>query len=330
MIKNTIKIIRSSCLTRGGGYGVCRSVIYALLFATVIFLSSLHKAYSAHPATITSWENLLSGIEEQALVNWEKGKAFVYMDEQLHILIQPEETMENDKKRDYRGSVWHYDAMVLEENWLGLQELSLRFLSPDGEKFRFDTGRSSEVISDTTYRVTLPGFYSLEIIESLDSILRGCQLYLLVNDASPTELLTSDTTRKVTQEKFMPVTIDSVSYGKEMAPIRVYYSHSQGSASVMTALPHSKESASVMSLERLFAFENPRQKYPNITSEVWNNICLSEVVFDMTAEEVRLSVGRPMQVERMNTHGGVWEVWVYRSGLAVQLLDGRVRRTGRK
>ena len=327
MIKEKVKIIVSRCLINSRAYSIA---IYALTFISMLILSPMQNAYSVPHATVESWEKLLSGIEDQSPVNWEKGKKFVYMDEQLHILIQPEEAMEHDKKHDYRGSVWYYDAMVLEENWLGMQELSLRFLSSEGEKYRFDTGRSSEVLSDTAYRATLPGFYSLEIIERLDSILRGRQLYLLVNDASPIELFPADSTRNATQEKFMPVTIDSVSYGKEMAPLRVYYSHSRGSASVMTALPHSKEATSVMSLERLFAFENPRQKYPNITSEVWHKICLSEVVFDMTAEEVRLSVGRPMQVERMNTHGGVLEVWVYRSGLAVQLLDGRVRRTGRK
>lgn len=301
----------------------CKKVFYILFL--LLFSLAWRDVFAKEDKSLNS---LFKGIVETPLVNWQTGDEFVYMNNKINLLMVPEQKSEGLDSLNYRGSIWYYDSIIAEENWLGQKQFSLRFISSDNKAFRFDIGPSFESLSDTTYCPVLPGFYNMDIIRSVDKALRGQQLYILVNDKSSIALLTSDSIREITREKFIPVHIDSVSYGIEMAPLQVYYSRQGLQASVCCALSGSREAISAVTIDRIFSIYDPKIKHPEITDKVWKNICLSEVLVDMTSAEVRLSMGKPVEVDRINTSNGVLEYWLYQSGLVVELLDGRVRRTG--
>ena len=96
--------------------------------------------------------------------------------------------------------------------------------------------------------------------------------------------------------------------------------------SVLTALPESREAATSTPLHKIFSPDDPYLRHLDITAEVWSLICRRRIRIDMTAEEVRLSLGRPYRSEQRVTRQGIVQLWFYRSGQVLELLDGRLWR----
>ena len=125
----------------------------------------------------------------------------------------------------------------------------------------------------------------------------------------------------------MPVHIDSVTVGRQTAPLQIWFRHPSGAvASIFTSLPDSREEATSTPVQRFFSTTDPYRKYPDITARVWKLIQSNQVQIDMTLEEVRLSWGRPQRFERYETKGGMVECWHYAGRRVLEFVDGRLRR----
>lgn len=76
-------------------------------------------------------------------------------------------------------------------------------------------------------------------------------------------------------------------------------------------------------IEDLFAFGDIHKKYPHITAENWKLIAQGEVVAGMNADECRLALGKPIQIEfRKDTR---FETWFY-NGKVLEFESGRLLR----
>lgn len=76
-------------------------------------------------------------------------------------------------------------------------------------------------------------------------------------------------------------------------------------------------------IEDMFGFGNLHKKYPHITPENWELIALGKVEPGMGADECRLSLGNPIQVEvRTDTR---FETWFY-NGKVLEFESGRLLR----
>lgn len=76
-------------------------------------------------------------------------------------------------------------------------------------------------------------------------------------------------------------------------------------------------------IEDLFGFGNIHKKYPGITNENWKLIAQGEVQPGMSADECRLALGSPIQVEfRKDTR---FETWLY-NGKVLEFESGRLLR----
>ncbi len=203
---------------------------------------------------------------------------------------------------------------------MGQQCMQLQFRSPQGRKYRFKTGRLMSQLNDTTYHPALTSLVALPPIEACDQRLKGRRFYLLINDE---RCMMADS---LLLEKFVPVTIDSVTVGTELAPLRIWFTHPQGRGSVLTSLPGSRENATSTPVQRFFSIDDPYRKYPNITADVWALIRSNQIKIGMTLEEVRLALGRPQRFEHYDTKGGMVERWHYADRKLLEFIDGRLRR----
>lgn len=298
----------------------CHKVM--LLFVLLLLLPSLafaRKKKGAEEETVTT---LLSGIQLESPCLWHQGMQFLYLDEKVNASLKPLFPYADYDTLNYRGAIWTFDGIISEEDWMGVQIMHLQFFSPQGRPYRFATGRRMSQANDTTYHPALSGLLALAPIQMCDSLLRGKDLYLMINDDRV--YVAHDSLR---MEKFVPVHIDSVSVGTELSPLRVWFTHPTiGPAYILTSLPGSRENATSISIAKCFSLSDPYLKYPNITVEVWSLIMNNKVQKDMTLEEVRLSMGRPQRQERFNTRNGLLDVWHYADRLVVEFLDGRMRR----
>ena len=258
---------------------------------------------------------------------WHQGMPFVLLRNDMGTL-QPEQAADRSDTLAMLGECWRYDSMVSEEDWMGQQLLQLRFLSPRGAAWRFSTGRPMSVISDPNYQPVLGCLYPQQLIQQVDSALRARTLYILINDERIA--YKNDSLNASRHEKFVPVVIDSVACGNELAPLCVFFHRAEGEEQgrFFASLPGSRETGTSTSLSRFLAFADPYLTHPDITPETWQLIRLGNVQLDMTSEEVRLSWGRPTKVEKGASRTGMIEFWYYSNNRVLQIWDGRLYKIG--
>jgi len=299
--------------------------VIALLFLGLIvgdFLIAKPKKQKEQPTV----EQLLSVVKELSPGQWHRGMRFVCLNDHIDLTLVPENPADAADTISQKGTLWAYDSMVSEEDWMGQELLQLRFISPQGKAHRYSTGRPMSVVSDTTYHPSLSSLYPLSIIEKTDSIFRARTLFILINDERLTYMADSVADQK--HEKFVPVLIDSVCYGTEIAPLRFCFHNGEEAGWVDTSLPSVRDLASSMPITRFFATEDPYFHHPDISPEIWSKIRLSQLQYDMTTEEVRLSWGRPSKIEKAASRTGMIELWYYSNNRILQFWDGRLSKIG--
>lgn len=278
-------------------------------------------------AATPSVEQLLSGLAEVPPTAWEHGMPFVFLNPALDVTLLPEVPLPEADTVAMQGQIWHFDALVSEEDWMGQQLLQLRFVSPAGRAYRFSTGRLWSDVSKRPYYPVIPSLYPQRLIAQADSLLRARTLYLLVNDDRVRYL--SDSVPGQSHRKFVPVVVDSVTMGQERAPLAVWFHNGEGQTGVVTScLPSVRQGEATTPLHRVFATTDPRTQHSEVLPEVWALIQQSRLQVGMTADEVRLSWGRPLRVERNATRHGMAELWFYNNNRVLQILDNHLERVG--
>lgn len=303
----------------------CHKLVLACIVLLMIGIA--HPAFARKKnkqAIEPTLVEMLSHVQEHCPFEWLSGKPFIYVGDKLSQVLVPETVLEPSDTLGLCGSIWRFDAIVSEEDWMGQQKMQLRFVSPSGKAFRFHTERLLSQRNDTAYHPVLGPLQPYESITLVDSLLRSRSLYILINDE---RILGHD---ESTLQKFVPVRIDSVTMGTELAPLRVWFTQGEEHASFIASMPNSRENRTSTSIERYLSVADPYAEHFNITTEVWELIQKSMIRRGMTAEEVKLSIGRPLRFERIPTRNGLSEYWYYSNGRILEIYDGRLQRIGRE
>lgn len=249
---------------------------------------------------------------------WQPGERFIYMSPKINITLKPSSPLANDTI-DYTHKIFNFKSFKQETDWLGKSTLDLEF-DCDGNSFVFKTGKTLEQFQDTTYNPLIPGLIWLPEIEKADSMLKGKVLYILVPDWLP-----EDGSNVLDGNKYVPVTITAVTPGDEHFPVRIHFDNEKGEPfSVLTHLSGTLNSISRLPFYKLFSFSDPRKKHKDINDENWKLITEGKITIGMTQAEVRLSLGKPADINRIPTYSGLKEQWFYKSGAMVFFEDSRV------
>lgn len=303
---------------------MCRHVLAIL---SIFIFATVWGRNPRQPVAEVTVETLVSDLVETSPAQWHQGMPFVFIGDRIGFSLSPEVPLPASDTISYYGSRWYYDSMVAEEDWMGQQVLQLRFISPDGRAYRYNTGRPMASMTDTTYHPALGSLYPELLVNRADSVFRARTLYILYNDERviyPSDSIPGSTVHP----KFVPVRIDSISIGNELSPLCVYFSTDKITGHFFTSLPGSRHNATSTSLNRFLSMVDPYQVHPDITPQIWEHIQFSRVIPDMTAEEVRLSWGRPSRVERAAARNGMIELWYYSHNRVLQIWDGRLNKIG--
>ncbi|MBP5345087.1 MAG: hypothetical protein J6Y99_02610 [Bacteroidales bacterium] len=298
---------------------LCRKALLLLLLLVLPVSAMARRDKKSEP--VETLQTILSGVGLEAPCLWYQGMEFLYLSPTLNASLQPRVPDPAYDTLRFENTIWTFDGILSEEDWMGQQCMQLQFKSPQGRMYRFATGRLMSQANDTAYHPAVPSLCALAPVKECDKRLRGKDFYLCINDE---RLFSADS---LSLSKFVPVHIDSVVVGNELSPLRICFTHPQGKqACVYTSLPNSRETSTSTSIERYFSVSDPYLKYPNIIPEVWKLIQNNQVRIDMTLEEVRLSLGKPQRFEHYNSKGGMLERWHYADRRLIEFVDGRVRR----
>lgn len=182
---------------------------------------------------------------------------------------------------------------------------------------------------DTAASLAIPFAVDLDQIAAADSIMRGRSFFIRTSQWYTPQARTS-----MHGLRHIEVRIDSVvpgdmkfeaaAYFTAVDPALAVKAGAGGRAMVFMSLDRSARNT--RPFESLFAFDNPRRRYPEIKDDVWSLIVTSTVKSGMTRDECRLALGAPNAVERIPTTAGMAERWTYPNGMYLLFEDGFLTR----
>ena len=185
--------------------------------------------------------------------------------------------------------------------------------------------RTGKKIEDFAAGYNIPLLIDMDEVEHYAHQLVGKRVYVT------TPLWYDQTNGQPTAgRQFIPVTITSVEPGNKSLPLKVVF-RDEGKGTV--AFVWMSTPGSVMrsrEFDAMFSLRNPRDNYPNISDERWNQIVLQQVSNGMTKEECRLAKGSPRQVSPVPDQNGMKEFWYYDGGEVLYFEDGLLQNTRKR
>lgn len=247
---------------------------------------------------------------------WETGKLFIYVADKLNITLHPVVKSVGQDTLSYRNKIFTFDSILEETIWGDKYYANLVF-DCEGRKYKFETNKTFQEISDSLYTPFIPDLISLDRIEVGRELLIGKTFYIKSSSWY------DEQGRKIEGRKLIPVTVSRLEPGNSVLPVQLFFKDDTGKeSSVFLTLSPEAKSGQYISFDRIFSFKNPRLKHKTISDEVWNEVTRGKVKKGMTKEECRLSLGLPNDVRQMPTYGGLKEQWLYNTGVYLYFEDG--------
>jgi hypothetical protein len=183
-----------------------------------------------------------------------------------------------------------------------------------------ETKYEYEYIGDTTELRNATGLNTIDKLVYLDEVdsvkanLVGKTIYIMTNQWTKDDE-TGQGRYSFTNPKFVAVTITSVGLGSQDGPSKVVFKQvgtdTEAYLNVRLSGINKESGVFGFDFDKIFQFDNPKLKYPNISSSVWTTIQNGKVSIGMTKQECELSWGKPTDINKTVTGNYITEQWVY-------------------
>lgn len=178
---------------------------------------------------------------------------------------------------------------------------------------------------DTISRLDIPFTIDISLVNKVDTFLRGQKLFV----ATPDWYDASGNT--IFGLRHVEAVVDSVVPGTFIYPAAVYFTLTDESlmpdgGKHYLYMSVAGVGAQARSFDRLFEFESPRRRHPEIEDDTWQCIMRSRLRLGMTPAECRLALGTPTDILKVPTRGGMRETWSYSDGVFLVFEDGILTR----
>lgn len=264
--------------------------------------------------TTTAEQKFLADVSQQAPVDWQSGKKFYVADPKISIIFT---SQSSDDKDNLYGKDIIFRSMYPVTSVTGEQVTEIEFESPRGGKLFY---RVNTPYSEIAQRAQLEVPFTIEhdIIDSVASRLVGNTYYAI------TPLwYSADGDHSVNGLRHVPIHVHEVLPGNAVYPLRIVFSPDGSNEQYSMYMTVGAQRNSTRNFDSLFAFDNPRTKYPQISNENWELIKHSRVAKGMSRDECRLALGAPQTIGQRPTRAGMAEYWSYPDGILLIFdIDG--------
>ncbi len=253
-------------------------------------------------------------VASQPFGEWSDGKEFYVTDDKIGIVLtQPDQSIKIST-----GDTIHYLRSRNAKTITGESATDLIF-ARKGSPIEFSYRIPFPIEALSTKPVSIPFTVESSIIDSVRQLMTGNTYYVI------TPIWYSIDGHAITGRRFIPVKITDVRPGNHIYPVKIVFTDDTDSeACVLMSIGN--ENLSTRGFSDLFAFDNPRNRYPSITDINWERIIRSEIALEMTRDECRLALGAPKEIDRHPSTGGLLEIWNYDDGQYLVFLDGILTR----
>lgn len=255
----------------------------------------------------------LSEIAPQPPAQWQRGKRFFISDPRAGMVFTSQSTANLDS---IAGITVAFESFRPVRAVTGSDVVEAVFSTPAGELLYF---RDNLPFSDLQDKQTLevPFTIDMDMVDAARQQMQGKRYYIV------TPLwYTPDGSEATNGLRHVAVDIADVQPGNASYPVRVLFTAEGDSALHSVFMTLGPQRSSTRNFHTLFAFDNPKEKYPYIKNDVWQLIQHSRVREGMSRDECRLALGNPQTRGTRPTHAGMEEYWQYSDGTFLVFEEG--------
>ena len=283
----------------------------------ILFYSCLSYRYGdAESDTVSDEQSfMIANFKDVSLKEWERGKEFVCVADELPVLLEPRKGNIEDC-RSLKGAIFKYKALEETQTWNGIESYVV-YSDSLGFEFIYRVLKSIADILSSDFTPLLPELVPIDYIAKADSLLKNKVLYIKTSNWYS---LNGEEQRG---RRLIPVVINKVVAGNKIFPLALIFKTEKGEeAMVYTTMSASQYMSQYSTFDKLFTFTNPREKYSQIEDDVWQLITQSQVAQGMTKNECQISLGLPDEVSQIPEYSGLRERWIYKTGTYLEFKDG--------
>lgn len=246
---------------------------------------------------------------------WPIGKTFIHVGDKLGLTLRPD-TLLPDKEISYKDKIFTYKGSRDELIFGYMPSVNLIF-ECDGIIYKYESRKKRQEMERSTYRPLIPDLVPVSEIELAKKLLIGKTLYI------KTSLWYNANGKEINGFKMVPVVITDILPGTNVLPIQfVFKTTDENEGRVFGVLSPEGIAGEFITFDQLFTFEDPKNKYKDISEEMWDSITQSKVKKGMTQQECRLAIGKPADIRQYLTTMGLREEWFYKTGAYLLFEDG--------
>lgn len=262
---------------------------------------------------VSAEQQFLSDIKSTPPSEWKPGKRFYITDPKIRLVLGSTAPMDTSK---LKGHDLTFKGIERMRSVTGEDMAVVRFATDMGQEVTFDTNTAYEDLMHRDY-LDIPFTVDHDMIASVGERMKGSTYYIT------TPRWQDRTSGKWEQGlRHVPVEILGVEPGTSVYPIKVVFRTKDSDRTLCVLMTIGNKRTSTQNFDTLFAFENPRVKYPTIEDDTWQLIMNSKVKRGMTKEECRLALGSPDTRGQIPTTAGMMEYWSYAEGIYLLFEDG--------
>lgn len=260
----------------------------------------------------TPEELLMGGLHIPALNEWQKGKQFLVADERIALVFDPFNI--GIPIDSLVGKNIEYEGVALKPTPGGSDEAVIVFLY-NGKPLSYSTGKSLSNAETSITSMDVPMVIDPQVVEDARKLLQGKKVW------TKSKLWYDSKENKIDGRKFVPVTIENITPGSIVFPLKVSIKDENGGDAVMFMNVGSVGIES-RTFQNLFSLNDPKARYPHIQPEMWEAICNGKVRIGMTKDECKLALGNPTDVNSGHDWNSTIDFWQYSDGTFLRFQDG--------
>lgn len=267
-------------------------------------------------AQLPADDSSLAEIKPQHLQDWQPGKAFYVTNPKIGLAL----TLSPAGSTLHEADTLHYRSVTEVTSIMGRPVAQILFDGPRGITAIYRADVSVDRLSSLD-GVNIPFTVELSVPQTARRLMKGHEYWITTSEWL-------DTRRQPRRgRKFVPVRVIDVVEGDDTYPVCLmledYTRQPADTFAIMMSVGDGI--ASSRRFQTMFALTDPHTRYPAITDATWAHIINGRVAEGMTHEEVRLSVGRPVNIDRRPGYGSLREIWTYENGTFLVFEDGLLK-----
>ncbi len=261
----------------------------------------------------TAEQQFLADVGPQPPAQWAQGKQFYVADPKISIIF----SSQSSPDKDYLyGKEIAFHSMYPVTSVTGEQVTEIEFVSPSGGRLFYRINTPYSEIADRQI-LEIPFTIEQDIVNDAKARMVG-KLYYAVTPL----WYSADGEQSINGLRHVPVEIKQVVPGNAVYPLRVVFKAEGDERLFSMYMTVGTQRNSTRNFDTLFAFDNPRKKYPQISDENWELIKHSRVSQGMSRDECRLALGSPQTIGQRPTTAGMVEYWSYSDGIYLLFEEG--------